>query len=343
VPEAKPKRAEPRVRPFWSGTLSFGLVSVPIELYPAQRSARVSMRLLDPSGAPLARRYYCPEDDREVSGDELVRGYQRDSGEYVVVTDEELEALDPKKSRDIDLRRFVDAKSLDPLYFERAYFLAPGAESTKAYRLLAETMQRGDRAGIATFVLRDKEYVIAIFAQGGLLRAQTLRFHDEVRDVDAVGLPRKHDAPRELVQRFQKAIQKGAEDDFAPEELVHESADRLRELAQAKHRRGEDVLEHAGAAEDEGASADVLDLMAVLKRSLQQSQSGTASSKPASRAKRTARATAKPKRAATRKSTADDLAVLDKPQLQARAARKHIRGRSEMNKEELVQALRKRA
>jgi DNA end-binding protein Ku len=292
VPEKTSKRAEPRVRPIWSGTLSFGLVSVPVELHAAQRRARVSMRLLDPGGAPLARRYYCAEEGAEVSGDELVRGYEVADGEYVVVTDEELEALDPKKSRDIDLRLFVDARSLDPLYFEHAYFLAPGAESTKAYRLLAEIMQRRGRAGIATFVLRDKEYVIAIFAQGGLLRAQTLRFRDEVRDADGIGLPGQHDAPPALVQRIEKAIERAAERRFDPGELEHESADRLRELAEAKHRRGEDVIEHAGAAEDDNASPNVLDLMAVLKRSLRESHASSASNtrrRPANKPKRAAR------------------------------------------------------
>jgi DNA end-binding protein Ku len=292
VPEKTSQRAETRVRPIWSGTLSFGLVSVPVDLYPAQRSARVSLRLLDPHGTPLARRYYCPKDDTEVSGDDLVRGYEVAEGEYVVVTDEELEALDPKKSRDIDLRRFVEASSLDPLYFERAYFLAPGAESTKAYRLLAEIMEREGRAGIATFVLRDKEYVIAIFAQAGLLRAQTLRFRDEVRDADGIGLPKRHDVARALVQRIEKAIEKTGEKRFEPAELEHESADRLRELAEAKHRRGEDVALHAGPAEDETASPNVLDLMAVLKRSLREGQPSAASSKrrtPNSKPKRTAR------------------------------------------------------
>jgi DNA end-binding protein Ku len=301
VPEKTSRRAEARVRPIWSGTLSFGLVSVPVELYPAQRSGRVSMRLLDPRGAPLARRYYCPEDGAELSGDDLVRGYEVADGEYVIVTDEELEALDPKKSRDIDLRRFVDASSLDPLYFEHAYFLAPGAESTKAYRLLAAIMERGGRAGIATFVLRDKQYLIAIFAQGGLLRAQTLRFREEVRDADGIGLPRQHEVPHALVQRIEKAIEKAVEKRFDPGELEHESANRLRELAEAKHRRGQDVIEHAGGADDEAASPNVLDLMEVLKRSLRERPAKAAPNKRRRPSpKRASPSAARPKRAAKR-------------------------------------------
>jgi DNA end-binding protein Ku len=273
------KRATPR--PFWSGTLSFGLVSIPVELYPAQRSARVSLRLLDHSGTPLARRYYCPEDGSEVDNADLVRGYELDSGEYVVITDEELEALDPKKSRDIDLRRFVDDQSLDPLYFERAYFLSPGAESSKAYRLLAEIMERNHRVGIATFVLRDKEYVIAISSQNGFLRAQTLRFHDEVRGSDAIGLPDKHKPARNLVQRIEKAIDAAAEDSFDPDELRDDSADRLRELAEKKQRSGEDLVQAKDV--EEAPSADVVDLMAVLKRSLRAHEAAPAAGRPSAR------------------------------------------------------------
>ena len=120
---------EGRGRAFWSGTLSFGLVSIPVELLPAHRASRGSLRMIDADGTPLARRYHCPADEQPVAPDHITRGYELDSGKIVVVTDEELEALAPKKSREIDLRRFVDRDSIDPLYFQRSYFLAPGAGS----------------------------------------------------------------------------------------------------------------------------------------------------------------------------------------------------------------------
>ena len=138
MPEASGR--SDRARAFWSGTISFGLVSVPVDLYPANRSVRASLRMLAPEGTPLSRRYYCPKEEREVSYEEIVRGREVD-GRWIVVTDEELEALEPRKSRDIDLRLFVDRAEIDPVFFDRAYYLAPAGESTKAYRLLAQGLQ----------------------------------------------------------------------------------------------------------------------------------------------------------------------------------------------------------
>ncbi|HEY0671085.1 MAG TPA: Ku protein, partial [Longimicrobiales bacterium] len=175
------EKQEIRTRSFWSGTITFGLVSIPVNLFPGVRSQRAALRMLADDGTPLQRRFYCEKQNREVNGDEIVRGYETAKGKYVVVTDDELEALEPKKSRDIDLRRFVPAEDIDPLFFERSYYLAPAGESVKAYRLLAETMEKTGRAGIATFVMRGKEYLVAIVAEDGLLRADTMRFADELR------------------------------------------------------------------------------------------------------------------------------------------------------------------
>ena len=168
-------------RPFWSGTLTFGLVSVPVDLYPGNRTNRATLRMLGPEGEPLARRYFSQKTGRALDNEHMVRGYEFDKDKYVVITDEELERLAPDQSRDIDLRRFVELKSIPPLYFDRSYFLAPSAGSEKAYRLLSETMQKEKLAGIATFVMRGKEYLVAIFPENGILRAETLRFADELR------------------------------------------------------------------------------------------------------------------------------------------------------------------
>jgi DNA end-binding protein Ku len=116
-------------RPFWSGTITFGLVSIPVSLFPANRNNRVSLRMLSPKGHPLSRRYYAPATGETLSGDEMVRGYEIEKNKYVVVTDDELDRLAPEKTRDIDLRRFVDANAIPPLYFERASFLVPASGS----------------------------------------------------------------------------------------------------------------------------------------------------------------------------------------------------------------------
>src|SRR5262245_28165661 len=154
------KRTEPPSKKlpfhaFWSGSLSFGLVNVPVLVFPATRHSGVRLRLLGPDGSPLERRFYCPSDGKEVSDGDIVRGYELDDGSYIIVEDRELEALEPQKSREIDLRQFVELDEIPPAYFERGYYLTPLEGATKAYRLLAEAMERRRRAGIATFVMRD--------------------------------------------------------------------------------------------------------------------------------------------------------------------------------------------
>ena len=151
---AEERDAAPNPRAFWSGTLTFGLVSVPVDLYPAVRSRRTALRMLGPDDQPLVRRFFCSVDLKPLGQDDIVRGYENDDGSFTIVADEELDALAPRKSRDIDLRRFVKREEIPRQLLERPYVLAPAGDSTKAYHLLAETMERSGKAGIATFVMR---------------------------------------------------------------------------------------------------------------------------------------------------------------------------------------------
>ena len=264
------------VRPMWSGTISFGLVSVPVDLWPALQPGGVGLRMLAPDGTPLARRYFCPRENRDVHREHIQRGYEVGEGQYVVITDEELEALEPKKSRDIDLRRFVPAEAIDPLYFQRSYFLTPASDSNKAYRLLAAVMEKTARAGIATFVMRDKEYLVAIVAERGILRAETLRFADEIRRPEDAGLgtaaPAVQAVPAE-VGRMERAIEDHSADELDPSELQDRQTPRLLELIRKKQERNEGVLEarEAPAEADEAAEdeeAAPADLVDVIRRSL---------------------------------------------------------------------------
>jgi DNA end-binding protein Ku len=255
-------------RSFWSGTITFGLVSIPVELYPAHRSQRVSLRMVAPDGTPLTRRYFCPKEERALDRDEIVRGYEIEKNQYVAVTDGELEKLAPDKTRDIDLRRFVPAADIDPMHFERAYYLTPGGNSTKAYRLLAATMEQVGRAGIATFVMRGKEYLVAILADNGILRAETLRFADEVRTPADLDLPEPQQPSATVVRKMEKAITALSKKQLDEGDLEDHTTERLLELVAKKERSGEGVVpapEGEAGVPDEG----VIDLMEVLKRSLQ--------------------------------------------------------------------------
>jgi len=252
-------------RPFWSGTLTFGLVSVPVELYPGNRTNRVPLRMLSPEGEPLSRRYYSQETERDLEDDQMVRGYEIEKDKYVIVTDEELERLAPEQSRDIDLRRFVSLAEIPPLHFDRSYFLAPAAGSEKAYKLLAETMAKSKRAGIATFVMRGKEYLVAIFPENGILRAETMRFADEIRSAAEVGLPEKKKLPAATVKKFERLIAKHSHKQLSLKEFKDEQAEKLLKLVERKRKQHKDVVQVEVPERQEGK---VIDLMAALKKSL---------------------------------------------------------------------------
>ena len=236
-------------RAFWSGTITFGLVSVPIDLYPAVRARRAPLRMLGPEGRLLQRRYYCSADNEALSNDEIVRGYERPDGSFTIVTDDELDALAPRKSRDIDLQRFVSRDEIPPKLLERPYVLAPAGDSTKAYRLLAHTMERSRRAGIATFVMRGKEYLAAIFAEGGLLRAATMRFNDELRTPDSIGLPRPPKSAGED-HSIELSLAKLKADDIDREALQDDYTDALLALAEKKRAENRDIVEIEERAAD---------------------------------------------------------------------------------------------
>jgi DNA end-binding protein Ku len=256
-----------KVRPFWSGTLTFGLVSVPVNLFPANQSSRAHLRMLGPEGEPLARKYYSQKTERDLDPDEVVRGYEISKDKYVVITDEELERLEPEKTRDIDLKTFVPEESIPPIYFERGYFLIPDSGAEKAYKLLAETMEKSGQAGVATFVMRGKEYLVSIFADHGILRAETMRFADELRSPADVGLPKKKKkkvAPAK-VRKFEKLISSKSKKELPRTKLKDDQTDRLLKLVKKKQAKRANVVE---VEPDESENGKVIDMMEVLKRSL---------------------------------------------------------------------------
>ena len=237
-----------------------------MSLFPASRSNRASLRMLGPDGQPLARKYYAEKTGKDLDADEVVRGYQLDKNKVVVITDEELERLQPEKTRDIDLKQFVPADTIPPLYFERGYFLTPAAGSQKAYKLLAETMKKSDLAGLATFVMRGKEYLVAIFSDNGILRAETMRFADELRSPSDVGLPKKKAAPKAAVTKFEKLIKTKSKSRFSPEKkLADKQTDNLLKLVKQKQKKRGNVVKVEAEVDTDHK---VIDLVQILKKSL---------------------------------------------------------------------------
>ena len=220
--------------------------------------------MLGPDGEPLARKYYAEKTGKDLDAENMVRGYEVDEGKFVTITDEELERLAPEKTRDIDLTRFVKEDAIPPIYFERGYFLTPAGNSEKAYRLLAEAMEELGNAGIATFVMRGKERVVAIFSDHGILRAETMRFSDEVRTIKQVGLPDKKDVSAAAVRKFELLIKKKAKRTFSPDK--DQQTEELLRLVKRKQSKPSNVVELKDYRRDKDEEA--VDLVQVLKRSL---------------------------------------------------------------------------
>lgn len=223
--------------------------------------------MLSPQGEPLARKYYSEKTERDLDADEMVRGYEVAKDKYVVVTDEELERLAPDKTRDIDLKRFVKQDAIPPIYFERGYILTPAANSDKAYKLLTEAMAKTKLAGIATFVMRGKEYLVTILSDHGILRAETMRFPDELRSPKDIGLPEKPKISPASVRKFETLIAKKSKKQFSPTKLEDDETERLLDLVKKKKAKRSNVV-RIETEESKSKEDNVVDLMEVLKRSL---------------------------------------------------------------------------
>jgi DNA end-binding protein Ku len=277
-----------------SGTISFGLVSIPIRLYTAAASAGVSFNLLHAKcGSRIKQQTFCPVCQEVVERSALVRGYEFRKDEYVRFTDEELKGLEGEASKVIDIAEFVPLPKVDPIFFEKTYYLGPDKGGEKAYRLLADAMARTDRVALAKFVMRGKESLVLIRpAQGGLM-LHTMYFADEVRDfgeVDKGQSARIKDGELDLAVRL---IDELSREEFKPEQ--HQDEYRLRVLERANLKvEGREVT----AAGPEVQRAHVIDLMDALKESLAR-RTGPAKKPPAKAASTPAPpAAAKPARRA---------------------------------------------
>ena len=170
-------------RPLWSGSLSFGLVNVPVQLYSAVRDRDIHFKQLhEPDGSPIETRRVCAHEEKQVPWDEIAKGYQLEDGRWVLLSEADLDAAAPRKSHTIDIESFVEEREIDPIYLERPYLLVPANESAaRAYALLGEAMGNSGKVALGRFVMRAKEHLVSIRPREDLLMLTTMRFHDEVR------------------------------------------------------------------------------------------------------------------------------------------------------------------
>src|SRR3954463_4990929 len=252
-------------RPIWTGSISFGLVNVPVRLVPATSAKDVRFHQLHgPDGARIQQKRVCAVDGEEVPYENIVKGYEISPDRYVVIEPEELEALDPKKTRAIEIQEFVDLEEIDPIYFDHPYYLAPGTGAAKAYKLLLKAMQETNKVAIARVVIRQKENLVAIRASGGVMTMATMVFHDEVVSPDTLDEFPDDDegsvSDREVEMAQQLIGSLTAP--FEPEKYHDEYRERVLELIEAKA-AGEELV-----IQPEEEPQKVPDLMAALEQSL---------------------------------------------------------------------------
>jgi DNA end-binding protein Ku len=249
----------------WSGTISFSLVAIPVRLVTAIAPGRVSFRLLHSTDySPLTRRMFCPQEEELVPPEEIIRGFELGPEQYLPITAEELASVSPERSRTIEIVEFIDLQEVDPIYFDHPYYLVPLKGGEKAYRLLAEIMQRTGKAGLAKFVLAEREYLVAIKSSEGALALVTLHYSDEI-------LPAADLAPQDATvaaadkKRMQQSIEKLLKD-FQPEKYANQRREKVLELLTEKRGSATVTAPEVMETEEEGPA----DLVAALEEIMRQ-------------------------------------------------------------------------
>ena len=290
-------------RSIWRGAISFGLVNVPVKLYSAVSKKTVRFNQLhDADHARIQQKRVCSEDGEEVPYENIVKGFEIAPDRYVVITPDELDALDPAKTRSIDIEDFVDLTDIDPLYYEHPYYLMPDTGAAKAYKLLLEALRETNKVAIARVVLRTKEYLVAIRPAGDVLTMETMLFADEL--IAADGLDEMPDADLKATERelsMARQLIEAQATEFDPSKYRDEYRERVLELIERKA-AGEEIVVQPLAEE----SQEVPDLMAALEQSLAAAQGGRrkAPAKTASNGGAAAKKSSRPAKTAKKKPAA---------------------------------------
>ncbi len=287
-------------RPVWSGTISFGLVNVPVKAYTAVRDHDVHFNQLDKkSGARIRNKKVSEKTGREVQSDDIEMGFEIRKGRYVTFDKAELEELKPESTKAVEVTDFVDLEAVDPIYYERTYWLGPADDAGKqAYGLLLAAMEDKEKVAIGTVVMRNKQYLAAIRPLDGALAMSTMRFADEVvprAEVD--GVPARRTKPEPKALKLATQIVESLASEWRPEQYHDTYAEELRARIERKD-KGKDVVEEEEAPTE---GAEILDLMEALEQSVSAAKGrrrGTGSRKKASKpkaktTKRTGKSTAR--------------------------------------------------
>jgi DNA end-binding protein Ku len=277
------------LRPLRNATITFGLVSIPVRFYTATKSEDIHFNLLHEScGSRVNRKWWCPHHEKIVDSDELIRGYALSKGKYVTFTDDEIETLETDDNRALDIVEFLTLDQIDPVFFEKAYFLGPAPGGGKTYKLLSTAMKKEGKVALARWVAAGREHLVVIRPYEDGIILHTMFYADEVRDFDAIDREGAGEVRDKEMKLAEMLINELSEKKFNPVQFKDEYRERLLDRIRAKS-HGKTIV--AEEKEEEKGGGEVIDIMEALRRSL---GGGSAKSKrPARRAAKSSRTRAR--------------------------------------------------
>lgn len=272
--KAKNKKTNLPERGLWSGSISFGLVNIPVHLVSAKEQNDVHFTMLDPKSlSKVGYKYYNKNTGKEISRSATVKGYEYKKGSYVILSEEDFKKAYPKATQTIDIQNFVELQEIDPVFFEKAYYLMPESGAEKSYRLLTQALSRQKKVAIAKFVMHTKQHLVALIPRGDYLLLETLHFANDVKELveleeRASSLPAAKGLGKE-VQMAEQLIESMTEK-WNPENYEDTFHDDIMKLIQAKVKagKGAEITEMEKPSEDEEDLSNVTDLMPLLRKSL---------------------------------------------------------------------------
>ena len=267
------------MRAIWKGSISFGLVNIPIALYPATRKEELKFRLLRKKDlSPVNYKRVAQKDGREVPWDEIVKGYEYEKGKFVVLSDQDFQRVDLEATQTVDIKDFVDLEEIDPMYFYKPYYLEPQKGGDKAYALLREALADGKKVGIAKVVIKTRQYLAGVKALKHALVLELMHFAEELADAEKLHVPKKVEVGKRE-KEMAEALVKSMTSEWDPEKYKDDYKDALMEVIEEKVESGGKEIEEK--PKEKKPSTKVIDLVAVLQESLKaQGRGGKKKSAP---------------------------------------------------------------
>jgi len=265
-------------RAIWKGSISFGLVHIPVGLFSAETRDEVSFRQLDKRNlAPVGYKKYNKQNGKEVELDDIVKGYEYEEDRYVLISDEDLRRANPEKTQTVEITDFVELDQIDPEYYDKPYYLAPLKKNLKAYALLREALKRSGKVGIAKVVIRSREYLAAVIPEGNVLLLEILRYPHEIRGTDDLEVPGDDLKELGVTERelgMAEMLINGMTSEWEPDKYTDTYRDDLMALIKKRIEAGETELIDETPVPDATPRSDVIDIMSLLKQSVEAAKGG---------------------------------------------------------------------